>query len=316
MPKVSVIIPTYNNRSRYLEAAIRSVRRQTFQDFEIVVVDDGSKDETARVVHDFADRRMRFVRHDRNRGEAAARNTGIRHATGRYVAFLDDDDEWLPKKLEKQVALLDRSVSSVGLVYTGFWRINGTREPIGQWIPDKKGDVFGAMCAQNWIGTPSTVLVRSECFRQVGGFDESVTYGADYDMWLRISRKFAVDYISEPLILYRVHESNMSSNYDLLIQGKEDQLRRYAHLFAAERKTYSRRHLSLGVLYCCNNQTRKGREAFLKAIRLDPFNPSHYFNFGLSLLGARAFQKIKAYRDARSARQSGNPGAARPLELQ
>jgi glycosyltransferase involved in cell wall biosynthesis len=298
MPKVSVIIPTYNERADFLRAAIRSVEKQTFQDFEIIIVDDGSTDETARVVHDFADPRIHYLRHGRNLGEPAARNTGMRHTSGQYLAFLDDDDEWLPRKLEKQVSLLDCCRPHVGLVYTGLWRINGcTRERIGLWTPDKRGDVFRDMCRQNWIGTPSSVLVRRECFDRVGEFDESIAYGADYDMWLRISETFAVDYIREPLVFYTVHEKSMSSNDHLLIQGKEDQLRRYGYLFARDRKSYSHRHLSLGVLYCRNHQISKGRKAFLKAIRLDPSDPRHYVNFGLSLLGTKIFRHIKDYRE-------------------
>src|SRR5581483_3395992 len=208
------------------------------------------------------------------------------------------DDEWLPSKLEKQAALLDSSPERVGLVYTGFWRIHGcTRDVLGRWIPDKRGNVYPAMCSENWIGTPSTVLVRRRCLEAAGPFDETVFYGADYDMWLRLARDFEVEYIAEPLVFYRVHENSMSANYNLLIRGKEDQIRRYGHLFARERKNYSRRHLSLGVLYCYNDQVWKGREAFLKAIRLDPLNPRHYFNLGLSLLGARAFKKIKTFKE-------------------
>jgi hypothetical protein len=161
------------------------------------------------------------------------------------------------------------------------------------------------MCVENCIGTPSTVLLRRECFERVGYFDQSIAYGADYNMWLRISRQFAVQYIAEPLVYYRIHDRSMSSNYDLLIKGKEEELRRYGDLFGRERRSHSRRHLSLGVLYFYNNRPREGREALWKAVRLDPLNPRNYFNLALSLLGVRVFRKIKAYRDAWSARVKG-----------
>src|SRR5207237_7043535 len=117
MPKVSVIIPTHN-RSGFLRLAVLSVLKQTFPDFELVIVDDASGDDTPAVVKRFEDPRIRYIRHERNLRIAAARNTGISNSTGEYVAFLDDDDEWLPSKLQKQVSALDHSASTVGAVYT------------------------------------------------------------------------------------------------------------------------------------------------------------------------------------------------------
>ena len=127
MGGVSVIIPTYN-RAACLKLALASVLNQTYQNFEIIVVDDASTDGTADVVRGFADARITYVRHDVNRGKvgagAAARNSGIARAQGTYIAFLDDDDEWLPEKLARQVAVLDRGPRSVGAIYTGFVKID------------------------------------------------------------------------------------------------------------------------------------------------------------------------------------------------
>ena len=117
MPKVSVVIPTHN-RAGFLQAAIQSVLNQTFQDFEIIVVDDASEDQTTEIVRSFSDPRIRYMRHESNKGQGASRNDGIRQASGEYIALLDDDDEWLPEKLAKQVALLDSSPSQVGMIYT------------------------------------------------------------------------------------------------------------------------------------------------------------------------------------------------------
>lgn len=121
MPKVSVIIPTYN-RARYLHRAIQSVLDQRFPDLEIIVVDDASTDDTAQVIEGFRDPRIRYFRHNTNRREAASRNTGVQNAVGDYIAFLDDDDVWLPDKLAIQVNLLDISSLKIGAVYTSFCR--------------------------------------------------------------------------------------------------------------------------------------------------------------------------------------------------
>src|ERR1700737_4457090 len=118
MPKVSVIIPTYN-RAELLRSAIISVLTQIFQDFEVIVVDDASRDNTQNVVHSFNDRRIRYIRNGMNKGDAVARNVGITNSSCEYIAFLDDDDEWLPEKLEKQINLLENSSPNVGVVHTG-----------------------------------------------------------------------------------------------------------------------------------------------------------------------------------------------------
>src|SRR5712692_9764325 len=123
MPKASVITPTYN-RADFLRVAIASVLNQTFQDLEIIVVDDASSDRTAEVVRRFTDELIKYIRHDINKGGSAARNTGIKNSTGAYVAFLDDDDEWLPEKLGMQVDLLENSPAEVGGVYTSYMVID------------------------------------------------------------------------------------------------------------------------------------------------------------------------------------------------
>src|SRR2546429_9117536 len=118
MPKVSVIIPTYN-RAEFLCSAITSVLNQTFHNFEIIVVDDASQDHTREVMNSLGDKRIRYIRHEKNKGVAATRNTGLVNAKGTYIAFLDDDDEWLPEKLQKQFNLLESCQNIVGVVYTG-----------------------------------------------------------------------------------------------------------------------------------------------------------------------------------------------------
>jgi glycosyltransferase involved in cell wall biosynthesis len=296
MPQVSVIIPTCN-RALFLRAAIESVLNQTFQDFEIIVVDDASNDETAETVRSLADGRIRYLRHERKKGQGATRNAGIRDARGEYIALLDDDDEWLPTKLQKQVALLDALPNQVGLIYTGFFRIDASsKRVLSEVLPKERGNVFHALCRGNWIGTCSTVLLRRSCFDNAGLFDEDLASGADYDLWLRISKEFEVDFINEPLVFYNVHNNRISTNYESLTSGLEAQLRKHDTALARNKRTHSERYLSLGVLYCYQGQLVKGRQAFLKAIRLFPFELRNYFNLCLSLLGVSNFKKIKEFK--------------------
>src|SRR5688572_2235335 len=141
MPNVSVIIPTHN-RAESVFNAVTSVIKQTLEDIEIIVVDDASNDNTAEALARLRDKRIRFIRHEMNKGGAAARNTGILNCKSDYIAFLDDDDEWLPEKLAKQMAVLLASPPEVGCVYTGYFDVErSTKRVIGQQIHTKRGNL-------------------------------------------------------------------------------------------------------------------------------------------------------------------------------
>ena len=293
MPKVSVVIPTCN-RAAFLRAAIESVLSQTFQDFEIIVIDDASRDETPEMVRALGDGRIRYLRHESRKGQGATRNAGIREARGDYVALLDDDDEWLPEKLRRQVALLERAPAKLGLIYTGFFKVDASsKRVLSEVRPQQRGEVFDALARGNWIGTCSTVLLRRICFDRAGYFDEDLASGADYDMWVRVARHFQVDCIEEPLVLYRVHAERISTSRDTTIRGVESLLRKHAAYFSTDSKNHSRRYCNLGIDYCLAGNTRKGRAALLQAIRLYPFAARHYYNWFLSFLGAAAFRRMK-----------------------
>ncbi|MFN3530991.1 MAG: glycosyltransferase family 2 protein [Candidatus Brocadia sp.] len=225
MPKVSVIIPTYN-RSEFLSSAIASVLNQTFQDFEIIVVDDGSKDNTPEVVNRLNNKKIKYIRNEINKGEAGARNTGIINSNSEYIAFLDDD-EWLPEKLTLQVDLLKNSPTKVGVVYTGYIEVDRTSQKIlWKMVPVKKGNIYKDMFIKNYVGIPSTVIARRACFEKIGLFDESVVYPTDYDMWIRISKEFHFEYIKKPLVKYYIHKNTISSNSEIRIRGIETMLKR------------------------------------------------------------------------------------------
>ena len=298
MPKVSVIIPT-QNRAEFLRAAIQSVLKQTFQDFEIIVVDDASEDHTSAVMQAFGDdSRIQYIRHEVKKGQGITRNDGIGRALGEYIALLDDDDEWLPEKLGKQVRLLDNSPLKVGLVYTGLYRIDASsRRLLYTFYPDNRGDVFEALCRTNCIGTCSSVLIRRVCLDKIGLFDEKLASKADYDLWLRIAKEFHVEYIREPLVFYIAHDNTISTNYESQIQGSEAQLGKYGSLFARDNRSNSDRYFGLGIHYCLSGNRQKGREALLEAIKLNPFAVRPYFYLCLVLLGTDNVKKWKQHRD-------------------
>lgn len=295
MPKVSVIIPTYN-RSHHLRAAIASVLEQSFQDFEVIVVDDASTDATEDVVRSFCDSRVYYLRHEANKKEAASRNTGLRAATGEYIAFLDDDDEWVPEKLQLQIELMENRPPQFGGVYTGCVTIDReSGSVVGGVTPEKRGNILDDMIVKNWVGTPSTVLFRKECFSLVGSFDESIAFGVDYDMWIRIASKYQVDFIGEPLVKYYIQADRLSTNHELVIRGLENQIIKYGSLFRKSSKGLSRRYRIIGTLYCHTGELKKGRQALLMAIRTNPFELRQYFNLFASFFGRRNFIRIKSF---------------------
>ena len=209
---VSVIIPTYN-RADYLKLALKSVLEQTHKNIEVLVADDGSTDNTAEIVLSFNEPRIKYFYQKNTGTPGAARNFGLRKASGDYVAFLDDDDMWLPEKLEIQVDYL-RKHPEYYLVYSNAWIIdeNGVRK--GLLVKSesfKEGEIFEELVKSNFIPQP-TVLMRRDIFENIGFFNEnpSLKAVADYEYWLRVSLHFKIGFVKEPLAMYRVHSKAMS----------------------------------------------------------------------------------------------------------
>lgn len=199
---VSVVIPTHN-RSDLLPRAIKSVQEQIYSDLEIIVVSDGSTDDTKAVVEGISkkDSRVRFIEYHPARGGNIARNTGIEAAQGEYVAFLDDDDEWLPEKLTKQVAVME-SDSKIGLVYTGVHIIYVNEKISYASKSCEAGEMSKKILFDNYIGTTSTVMLKKSLISQTGMFDENLRALQDYDLWIRFCQHCKVGVVAEELINY------------------------------------------------------------------------------------------------------------------
>jgi len=199
---VSAIITTHN-RLPFLTRAINSVLLQTYQDIELIVVSDGSNDGTDEYLEKFKDssNNVKIIMYHPERGGNYARNQGILEASGEYIAFLDDDDEWLPTKIEKQVSVF-QSDSSIGLVYVGK-NIIYKRENL-KYVntPKPVSNPNISILYDNFIGSTSSVMVKSEIIREVGMFDENLTALQDYDLWIRVCQKCKVGFVKESLLNY------------------------------------------------------------------------------------------------------------------
>lgn len=219
MPKVSVIIPAYN-AMKYLPETLESVLNQTFTNFEVFIVNDGSSDDILEWSNQIADSRVKFISQE-NQGTAVARNTGILKSTGEYIAFLDADDIWEPTKLEKQVDYLDNH-PLVGLVYAWVVVMEENGKLTNRLISNSiEGNVFRTVIesCDSFIPCGSSPMVRRVCFDTLGLFDAATGYVEDADMWIRIGTRYHYGALKEPLVKYRQHIESKSRNCQLMLEG-------------------------------------------------------------------------------------------------
>lgn len=215
MKKVSIILPTYN-RAYCIRRAVDSVLCQTRADWELIVVDDGSSDDTEEIIAGYAaaDSRVRYHRQPDNRGVSAARNEGIRQARYEYIAFQDSDDVWHADKLEKQMRVFEEN-PALGLVYCAM---QGTRQDgSAVRIPDLsidrqflRGNLYGLLLQGNVIDAPAAVM-RKSCVEKCGGFDESLSCLEDWELFLRIAGEYEIGYVDEALVDSDIHNEGVSS---------------------------------------------------------------------------------------------------------
>nr|QNO41819.1 undecaprenyl-phosphate 4-deoxy-4-formamido-L-arabinose transferase [Methanosarcinales archaeon ANME-2c ERB4]QNO42775.1 undecaprenyl-phosphate 4-deoxy-4-formamido-L-arabinose transferase [Methanosarcinales archaeon ANME-2c ERB4] len=292
-PTVSVVIPTCN-RAHLIGRAIQSVLNQSYQDFEIIVVDDGSTDDTEGEIKEFQkrDKRVRYIRHENNKGGSAARNTGIKSAEGDYIALLDDDDEWLPEKIEKQVIKFQNSVDKVGVIYSGFFYVSDkTGEVISESVPTLQGNVYANLLSGCILGSP-TPLIRKTCFQKAGLYDDTLPSAQDWDMWIRLSKHYEFDFIPDIMAKHYIHGGQISVDLNAKIRAREKLMRKYQADLSTHPSILSVHLKQLGKLYCLAGQSKEGRKCFLDSIKLNTFQRSSYLHFFLSLLAPMTHRNI------------------------
>jgi len=214
--RVSVVVSCYNY-GKYLSGCLDSILCQTYQNFEILVVNDGSTDNTEEIIKPYLkNNKVKYYKQN-NSGQTVTKNNGIKYSTGEYIAFLDADDIWDKTKLEKQVGLF--SEKETGVVYSRMNFIDEEGKPVNssddnKYLFPKSGNVTSKLFFDNFIPFSSSI-VRRECFEKCGCFDESLKMGIDWDLWLRFSVDYRFSYVDEPLLIYRVgHSGQMSKNLE------------------------------------------------------------------------------------------------------
>jgi glycosyltransferase involved in cell wall biosynthesis len=276
MPSVSVIIPTYN-RGRFIRKAIDSVLNQTFKDYEIIVIDDGSTDGTAKILKSY-DNSIIYHSYQPNRGAAYARNRGIEMSRGNYIAFLDSDDFWKPEKLKKQVDFFQQhpdfgvvaTQCSVNMIDDNLQTIKYIeRETVHFELTYEK--IF----QRPLIKTPS-VMIQKKCFQEIGIFNEKYPILEDVDLWIRLARKYKIGFINEPLTVYtRGHEMGRRESLPTRLIRLEISEKNYDPELISE-KLYKKRisslHAHIGKHYISQGDIKKGKKALLNALSIDRCN--------------------------------------------
>jgi len=285
--KISIIIPVHNSPS-LLKEALDSVYSQTVGLFEAIIIDDGSENDVQPIVEGYDDR-SEVLTHEENQGAAAARNTGIEHAEGKYIAFLDADDTWKPTKLEKQRDVFESGDEDLGLVYTGLvqYELDGS-----EWErhPESRGDIYLEEMERDRVHPTSTVMIRQEVVEEVGGFDTSLSSRQDYDLWLRITKHYTVDYVDEVLVDKREQPDSISKDFESRIEGDIAVFEKVRHRasdldFSTRSRIYSYHHHVIGRDYESNGDRWKAVKHLVIAILRYPIRPISWVMFVIAVLG-------------------------------
>ena len=278
MRNVSVVLTCYNG-SRWISRAIESILTQTYEDFELVIIDDGSTDNSKEIVAShLCDERVRYI-YQENRGFSAAVNRGIKESNGDLIGFIGQDDQWMPNKLELQIRYLSEH-KDVDLVHSNYCSIDSEGRIVG--VRDVKVPKFSSkrkvveqLFLNNFIGF-ETVLVKRKCFDELGFFDDRMVGYSDHDMWLRVAGSFNIGYLDLPLVKKRQHESPLSKvrvedvlKDEFLMTKKA--IDRYPFLRRIERKKIAPLYYAWGIALLQKRNNKEAKQKFLKAIKCQPW---------------------------------------------
>ncbi|MCK4539877.1 glycosyltransferase [Candidatus Parcubacteria bacterium] len=279
--KISVIIPTCNRPER-VGAAIKSVLAQTFQDFEIIIVDDGLKKRAEKAVKEFDDKRIAYIQHEINKGGGAARNTGIKNAKADLIVFLDDDDEWYPEKLEKQYKIIKKYWEEIGFVFCRIELDYDEEDRIDKQNLKQIGinDLYQDLLAHKLRTLTSSLLIKKEALEKVKGFDVEFPSCQEWDMMIRISRYYKGYGMNEVLVkMHYLQGDHVGGNLSKRILGRELLLKKHFDELKKMPKVLAWHYFQLGIFCRGNEDFKKAGEYFLKAWGLNKIKTRYLLHF-------------------------------------
>ncbi|MGQ0811846.1 MAG: glycosyltransferase family 2 protein [Nitrospiraceae bacterium] len=277
MPETSVVIPAYNGVMRYLDQAIESVLDQTYQNLEVIVIDDASTDETARLVTRFS--RVRYVRRAHNDGQATARNDGARLAKGTYLAFLDQDDLWEPTFLQEAFAVL-RKGSDAAVVHCDGYQVSERNDILSYDAAMKHTTSITQLLRGGHDVATSGSLFRKRCFDAVGGYDVTLTVWEDIDLAIRLYQRFGVIHLPKPLYRHRLYGHNASRDIpsERALMARTRFLEKHGPACAsgllakALARDWAHLYADVGKHHLAGRQIDQARAAFWRSVRYHPFS--------------------------------------------
>ncbi|OGZ34760.1 MAG: hypothetical protein A2174_02340 [Candidatus Portnoybacteria bacterium RBG_13_41_18] len=277
MPQVTIIIPTFA-RPELLWRATESVLNQSFQDFEIIIVDDCREQSVENIAASFKESRIRYIRHEKNQGGAAARNTGIKNARGEFIAFLDDDDEWLPNKLKAQMKEFEKTGDEVGFCFTAIEGVNEIKSETSD-IPDGVADYYELALKRFKGFLTSSLIVKKKVFEDVGYFDEKFPSHQEADLIIRIAKKYKGLGINEPLVrMNMMNHEQIGTSLSRRIAGREMILQKYFDEYMKYPEIMAKHYFWLAIMYRDNKEKTKAKENFKKAWQTK-FNVRFFFHY-------------------------------------
>ena len=214
VPKISIVIPAYNAESTITET-IESVQKQTFSDFEVIIVDDGSTDKTVEVINNIHDERIKVISYE-NGGNALARNRGIKNAKGEFIAFIDADDMWTPDKLELQLAALEK-YPEAGIAYSWtYFKYEKEEDSYADCSSFFEGNVYRDLLVKNFLQNGSNPLIRKQVIDSIGFFNPTLKCSVDWDFYLRLAAKCNFVLVQKPQVIYRQSSNSITSKTDVM----------------------------------------------------------------------------------------------------
>ena len=287
MPLVTCAITTHKRKSEIVERALKSILNQTHKNIEVFVIDDSPSDweyrnDVKAMVESYSEKNVTYIPHDKCMGACVARNTALENANGKYIGFLDDDDEWKPEKVEKMIEAFTND--DIALVYSD-------RETVYDSSEEKKiqnpkvftGDVFDSLILENYIGSTSFPILKTECLRNIGGFDPLLQSAQDYDVWLRLAEKYKVNYVNESLSLYHWHEGEQITKNPLKkVNGLERIMKKNRTYLSQHPDAYRSRAFELMPWCVRGKKYGQALSFWFKAVFKRPFKfKSNFYNLYL-----------------------------------
>lgn len=297
-PLVSIILPTYN-RKHVIKKAVESVLNQTYRTFELIIIDDGSKDGTYNFIKNFSDKRIKIIKLNKNCGQSHARNIGIKRSKGEFIAFQDSDDFWHKNKLEEQIQyFLDSKDPKLGVVYCLFERIIGPSKRVLFPKPNLKkleGDIHKILLNTAMIGLP-TAVIKKECLDKLGGFDESMPALEDQDLFLRLSKQYHFGFINK--ILFTAYgKDNLSDDPKRIIPAIKKFIQNHYNDLSFDKKNLNKQYAKIADAYVRENNPLMAKKFFYKIIKNGNISLRYAIGAGIFLLfGSNFYLKIRSLK--------------------